>query len=280
MRRISAIATIRDAYGFTIAHLGDIIGLIWVPMVLGTVMGFFSLQRYYADFSAALVSNNMAALAPSALMMLCCLVAEFLLLAMMCVATVQLALGARAPAAVAHFAFGNPEWRMFRAIAGLWLMAVLPVFVIGGAVFKAAGVQADAAQLGVLFYVVILLALPRFFLLLPAIAVGENAPVLRRAWMMSAGNFWRLLLVLLAIFGPVFVLLIGADMVLMGQDLVLSGDEQQQMRTVISRLRATLPLISGLWFLVSPLVVGLLAGASVSAWRALKDEPAALDIAV
>jgi hypothetical protein len=40
-----------------------------------------------------------------------------------------------------------------------------------------------------------------------------------------------------------------------------------------------LPLISGLGFLISPLVVGLFAGASVSVWRALKDEPA-LDIAV
>jgi len=40
-----------------------------------------------------------------------------------------------------------------------------------------------------------------------------------------------------------------------------------------------LPLICGLSFLFSPLVIGLCAGASVSVWRALKDEPA-LDIAV
>jgi len=38
-------------------------------------------------------------------------------------------------------------------------------------------------------------------------------------------------------------------------------------------------MISGLGFLISPLVVGLLAGASASVWRALKDEPA-MDIAV
>ena len=41
----------------------------------------------------------------------------------------------------------------------------------------------------------------------------------------------------------------------------------------------SLPLTCGLSFFFSPLVIGLFAGASVSVWRALKDEPA-LDIAV
>ena len=59
----------------------------------------------------------------------------------------------------------------------------------------------------------------------------------------------------------------------------LTGDDQQQMRMAIAQARNVLPLMSGLGFLISPLVVGVFAGASVSAWRALKDEPA-LDIAV
>ena len=53
---------------------------------------------------------------------------------------------------------------------------------------------------------------------------------------------------------------------------------QRDMRFA-QRARDVLPLISGLGFLISPLLVGLCAGASVSVWRALKDEPA-LDIAV
>ena len=44
-RRIEVVATIRDAYVFALANLGGVIGLIWVPMVLATIMGFFSLQR-------------------------------------------------------------------------------------------------------------------------------------------------------------------------------------------------------------------------------------------
>jgi len=58
MRRVPVIATIRDAYVFAATHLGGVIGLIWVPMVLATVMGFFSFQRYYADFSDALARTT------------------------------------------------------------------------------------------------------------------------------------------------------------------------------------------------------------------------------
>ena len=135
MRHVPVIATIRDAYVFTATHLGGIIGLIWVPMVLATVMGFFSFQRYYTDFSDALASNNLAALAPSLLMMLCYLVAALLLQAIMYVAVVQMALGARAAPAIAHFAFGTLEWRMFRAFIafiGICLMLVVPVLVDWG----------------------------------------------------------------------------------------------------------------------------------------------------
>ena len=283
MRRVPVIATIRDAYIFTATHLGGIIGLIWVPMVLATVMGFFSFQRYYTDFSDALASNNAAALAPSLLMMLCYLVAALLLQAIMYVAVVQMALGARAAPAIAHFAFGNLEWRMFRAFLafiGICLTLVVPVIVIGGAVLKAAGRQADPTQMGFVFYAVIALAMPRFFALLPAIVVGENNPVLRRAWMLSAGNFWRLLAVLAGIFGPIVILFNALNLVLMGHGgVALSGDDSEQMRQAVARARDVLPLISGLGFLISPLIVGLFAGASVSAWRVLKDEPA-LDIVV
>src|ERR1700761_2078610 len=254
MRRIAVVATIRDAYVFTMTHLGGIISLIWVPMVLATVMGFFSLQRYYSDFSAALISNNTAALAPALLMMLCYLVAALLLQAIMYVAVVQLALGARTAPPFAHFTFGTLEWRMFRAFIafiGLCLMLVLPVFALGGAALKAAGIAADPGQMGVAFYAIVALVTPRFFALLPAIAVGETTPILRRAWMLSAGNFWRLLAVLLATFGPIFLLCAGVDMALMQHGAALSGDEQEQMRTALDRARATLPLISGLWFLVS-----------------------------
>jgi hypothetical protein len=288
MRRIDVVATIRDAYVFAISHLGGVIGLIWVPMVLATIMGFFSLQRYYNDFIDAMAGNNVAALGPSMLMMLGYLVAALLLYAVMFVAVVQMALGARSAPAVGHFAFGNLEWRMFRALLafiGWILVLVIPAFVVADAVFAVAGTRvpqaAGPALMLLIFYGVVLLAMPRLFLLLPTIAVAETAPVLRRAWMLSAGNFWRLLAVLLAVFGPILLCFTGLEVVLAGRAPApaVPGNDQVQLLAAIMRARDVLPWISGLGFLVSPLVVGLLAGASVSVWRALKDEPA-LDIAV
>jgi hypothetical protein len=288
MRRIEVVATIRDAYVFAITHLGGVIGLIWVPMVLATIMGFFSLQRYYNDFIDAMASGNVAALGPSMLMMLGYLVAALLLYAVMFVAVVQLALGARGAPAVAHFAFGNLEWRMFRALVafiGVILLLVLPAFVMADAVIVVAGTKlpqsAGPALMLMIFYGVLLLAMPRFFLLLPTVAVAETAPVLRRSWMLSAGNFLRLLAVLLAVFGPILLCFVCLEFALAGRVPAQgpAGNEQVQMLGAIMRARDVLPLVSGLGFLISPLLVGLLAGASVSVWRTLKDEPA-LDIAV
>jgi len=289
MRRVEVVATIRDAYAFAVTHLGGVIGLIWVPMVLATIMGFFSLQRYYNDFIDAMAGGNVAALGPSMLMMLGYIVAALLLYAVMFVAVVQLALGARAAPQVAHFAFGNLEWRMFRAFVafiGVILALVVPAFVVAQSVFALAGTRlpqaAGPALMLLIFYGVILIAMPRFFVLLPSVAVAESAPVLRRAWMLSAGNFWRLLAVLLAIFGPILLLFTGLEVLLAGHAPATpaSGNsEEMQLVAAIIRARDVLPLISGLGFLISPLVVGLFAGASVSVWRALKDEPA-LDIAV
>lgn len=288
MRRIEVVATIRDAYVFAITHLGGVIGLIWVPMVLATIMGFFSLQHYCNDLIDAMAGGNVAALGPSLLMILGYWIASLLLYAVMFVAVVQLALGARAAPAVAHFAFGNLEWRMFRALVafiGVILLLVVPAFVVADAVFAVAGLRppqsAGLALAGLILDGVVLLAMPRFFLLLPTIAVAETAPVLRRAWMMSAGNFWRILAVLLAIFGPLLLLFTGLEATLLARvpPPATDGTIEMQKLAFVMWVRTVLPMISGLIFLISPLVVGLLVGASVSVWRTLKDEPA-LDIAV
>ena len=49
---------------------------------------------------------------------------------------------------------------------------------------------------------------PCFFLLLPAISAMETEPVLRRAWQLSAGNFWPLFAVLMGFVIPLFLLFI------------------------------------------------------------------------
>lgn len=281
MARVPVVATIRDAYRFTIENLGGIIGLIWVPMLLLIVMFFFSMHRYYGDVIEVMNGGNATILGPTLLMMLGFAVAALLLQAIMYVSVVQLALGQRAAPAVAHFAFGPAEWRMFRAFlafVGLLLAIVFPVAILARAAMGSVG-TASPQMLGLVLvmYGIILLFMPRFFLLLPAISVGETVPVLRRAWQLSAGNFGRLLLVLIAVFGPVFILFGILEMLLASQlampAMPTGATEKAQMVAAVTRAQKTLPFVSGLGFLIYPLIIGMFSGASVSSWRALKDEP-------
>jgi hypothetical protein len=282
MPQMPVVATIRDAYNFTLTHLGSVIGLIWIPMVLLTVMGFFSSQRYYNDTIEALASGNAAQMGSSFLMWLAYLIAALLLQAVMYAAVTQLALGMRSGPVWAHFAFGQAEWRMFRSLLAFTGL-VIPLFLFGSVVLNMVVLQAAQAAPAVLliFYGLLLAAVARFFVLLPAISATEAGPLLRRAWMLTAGNFWRLLAVLLAIVIPLFILAVLL-MVPVAQrlpPLPVGGSQQVQQLAMLTWVRQALPFLWGLLFLIWPLVIGLFAGASVSAWRALKNEPA-LDIAV
>jgi hypothetical protein len=288
MPRLSVIAIIRDAYLFTLHNLGAVIGLIWVPVLLSTVMGFFTFQRYYNDMIDALASGNAAAMGPSILMMLGYVVAALLLYAVMLVSVVQLALGQRQGGVVAHFSFGALEWRMFRALAGLVGLAILVMLtavLIGNPLLAlAGGARMGEAQAGymmvLVLYGLLVAGAPRFLALLPAVAVAETGPALRRSWVLSAGNFWRLLGVLVAIFLPVLVVASIAEAVLAGPGPTLNTtSDKLLMISGLTRAREVLPLMSGLGFLFSPILIALYCGAAVSAWRAVKNEPAAAQAA-
>jgi hypothetical protein len=282
MRPIPVAQTIRDAYSFAAAHLGGVIGLIWVSMVLLTIARIFTFYRFYNDVIDFLAGGNPAQLGPALLMMMGYLVAMMLLYAVMFTAVVQLALGARPAPSLLHFAFGPLEWRMFRAffaLAGLMLLAGVTVLIGTNAILAlvpgAAASQGAIGGLAILALLVVAAAVTaRFLLLLPAIAVNETVPVLRRAWAMSAGNFLPLLGVLLGLFLPLMLVLMLIDVGMGERTQGLPGAATQvQMVAAAMHARQTLPLTCGLGFLFSPLVIALLAGASVSAWRTLKDEP-------
>ena len=282
MRPIPVVATIRDAYVFAATHLGGVIGLIWVSMVMITIARFFTFYRFYNDFIDVMASGNAAQMGPTLLMMLGYLVAALLLYAVMFVAVVQLALGARTAPTIFHFAFGPLEWRMFRAffaLAGLVLLIAVAVLFAVNTVFVlmpgAKGNQAAISSVMALAMLGIGLVLTvRFMLLLPAIAVNETAPALRRAWALSAGNFLSLLGVLVGIFLPIALIFVLIEIALGDKGASLAGATPQlQMIGAVMHARRTLPLTCGLGFFFSPLIIALFAGASVSAWRTLKEEP-------
>lgn len=288
-RRVSLVATVRDAYAFVAAHLGGIIGVIWLPMVLITIAQFFTYNRCYDDFGAALAGKNPAHMGPALLMLLGYWIAKLLLTALMCVGVVQLAQGGRGAPALIYIAFGPAEGRLFRAfcgVAGMLLMVLITVLTVAQMAIGMNGTPSQQLQesvSGLMMLAILgagLVLSARFLILAPAIAVGETSPVLRRAWTLSAENFWPLLGALVALFLPLLLFSVGLQLKL-GQTAAAAGaSPEAQLGAAFSTARQMLPLTCGLSFFFSPLVIGLLAGASASAWRALKDEPAGVDIAV
>ena len=289
MRRVPVVATIREAYGFLAEHLGAIIGLVWMPMVLLTVAEYFTLYRFYNSAIDFLAGGNSAEMGPALLMSLACLVAALLLYAMMFVAVVQLALGTQAASQpIIHFAFGPLEWRMFRAFlafAGLaMLIALTAMFAVGTISALVPGLKSNQAAAGNIMVLAMscagLAGAARMLLPLPAIVVHESGPALRRAWALTAGNFLPLLAIFLAVFLPVKLFQISIELWFGTKGALSTGATQQmQLMQALLNARQILPLACGLNFFISPIVIGLFAGASASVWRALKDEPI-LDIAV
>ena len=165
----------------------------------------------------------------------------------------------------------------------LFLISVMIEIVINSAMPGLGGTGSQAGEgLFMLVMVGIVLVLSARFLLLPALAVNESGPALRRAWALSAGNLLPLIGVVLGLFLPLGVVFVGILDIAIGlkeSAAVANGSPEVQKMAALLLMRDVLPLICGLSFLFSPLVVGLCAGASVSVWRAVKDEPV-LDIAV
>ena len=215
MKKIPVLETIKAAYVFVFTHLGSIIGLIWVPMVLITVAAFFVEQQYLDAAAGALLTGSSANLGSVTLALIFFFIAWLLFNAIMYVPVVQLALGQRKGGALIHFAFGPAEWRMFRAIASLVGFLLLPALTIGAAVnglvyFGAArpglaragrGRGSEVAGAGRLSRP----GLCRAALCLPAaggVRAGGRPGACRAAWKLSAGNFWRILAILLGTHGP------------------------------------------------------------------------------
>jgi hypothetical protein len=276
MTKIPVLDTIRFAYRFTFTHLGAIIGLIWLPMILATVMGFFVLQRFFAALADAFASNNFAMMGPALLGLISLLFVGLLLLAMMSVPVTQLAMGSRKTGALAHFAFGPQEWRLFRAglgLAGFLFALLLMVSMATAALLGVGTMGANIVSLAV-FYLCLLFFVLRFGFLLPAVAVAESGPVLPRSWILSGGNFWRILGIFIAVVLPVRLAMIIVEASLEGPRM-LEPKLFTSTAMVAAQIHAAsqnMPITAGILFLVAPLLLGLTLGAGAHVFHVLKGE--------
>jgi hypothetical protein len=106
---------------------------------------------------------------------------------------------------------------------------------------------------------------------LPALAASENGPLLPRAWSLTAGNFWRLLVVAAAVLIPIEIVSVLLHLVVEGPGaFTAQSDFSTAMAAAqMHAMAMEMPLNSGISFLIAPLLLGLVLGAGASIYRTL-----------
>ncbi len=207
-KKIPVLDTIRYAYAFTFGHLGTIIGLIWLPMVIFAVAGYFVMSYYYGVVPEAVSGGNPVALGQAGLVVMGWSLVSLMLSAIMYVAVTRQALGLRQGPAVVHFALGAPELRVFAGFIGLF--ALLLLFLLADAVVLAVikGLGHSPVMTGVAGAVylagllaIVYAAVRLSFLFIPA-GVAEEKIGLAESWQLTRGNFWNIFAVGVAVFLP------------------------------------------------------------------------------
>lgn len=280
MKKIPVLETIGFAYNFTFGHLGAIIGLSWLPLVLWAIGDYFVSALYYSAVPAAFSAGNPFALGQAGLVMLGWRIISLLIWSIVYVAVVRQALGLRQGPARIHFAFGFSELRVFASL--LALVAVALLFVLGlfeGTQFLMGilpGIAAMKAVVGaarVLGTIALIYALIRLSFLIIPVAVVENRLGLARSWELCEGNVGRIVIIGIAVLGPAALVAGFAEAAVLGPNYFLAAAHVGNQLAVGSQellaLRANLPLLTGVYLVLAPFLIGLQIAPAAFAYRKL-----------
>lgn len=272
MNKLPVGKTIIDAYGFTFGHLGAIIGLIWFPMVISTLLNFLPmLAGNYGDPGSTFAGSG--AIEDLAVQLL-----TLLLSSVMYVAVARQALGLRSGQAVFYFALGQPEFRVYGGLLLIYFaVALVALAFVAGQSMPGAGV-ALAGWLAVPAVVLVFYLAIRFgFLLVPAIVV-ENRIDFPRVWSLMRGNFGRVIAILAAVALPLWIFEISLALLFIGHDVQTAlppanttnpqviAHHVGLLEEVLRRHMTDLMAIS---LILAPFNLGLILSASAYTYRAL-----------
>ena len=283
MNKIPVGQTITYAYRFTFGQIGTIIGLCWVPLVLMAVLQFLP---YALGGNPMATPENATALGRQELQSLATSLLVLLLYAIVCVPVTRQALGLRHGGAVVHFTIGMPEFRAFGALILFFIMIEamsLGMRVLGLVLESVVRSSAGGALAGFLIAIAMVAAFAGFiyviarlgFVLLP-VTVAENQVSLTRAWILTRGNFWRIVGVAVSVLLPLYLVYVIGLSIIVAPDLAASGTAISPAQAFAATLHAIgrhMPEYLGLTLILAPFNIGLSLGASAFAYRALVPAP-------
>jgi len=290
MQKIPVGQTIAFAYLFLFAHIGTVVGIAWLPAVLSAAVNYLT-RLYAATHRAELDAGDPQTMGAYFTLSLAALLLMLFASSVVAAGITRQVQGQSFRGVVLYFAAGRTEFRMFAAnlryLAGagtLFLLATLITF----AAFMLAGIplnspeqiQPTAAAIlaGLVSWAVFIYAfvtILRMGFLLPAVIVAEEKGGLRRSHDLTRGNIGRVFLIMLALGGPILLLLIGGETVVLrsalGPDFVNLSASEFFQRAGEAMEQKLLP-----WHIFSAVVFilgsGLIYSGSAYAYRTLVRE--------
>jgi hypothetical protein len=218
MRKIPVGATIAHAYRFAFGHALMLFKAIWLPLLAWLAVALLFTRRL-AMFLTAVEAHDPSAPSLFGPLVLLFPLAVIFYFAAFAAAT-EAALG-RAPQTWFANHFNRPMWRLLGGVLGaIGVLAVVAIFLLIASLAIGTGLDimvkavpatrtagtAGAALLAVVIMGLVVFVALRLLFLLGPVSVSEQQMGLRRSWELSQGNFWRILLITLAIIIPVTIL--------------------------------------------------------------------------
>jgi hypothetical protein len=288
MTKIPVGKTIAHAYRFVVTHGLVVLRAVALPLIAQLAV-IYLLTRRSALFLAAVQAHDPSAATLLGPELLLILLAAIFFFAQFTAAT-ETALG-QPPHNWISFPFGKPMWRLLAGtvtalvivsvIAALAFLVLMAVPVIYNLATRNSAVTMPALILSglvvtVFFCVLVFLSI-RFLFLLAPVNVAEQQLGVKRAWQLSAGNFWRAFLVMLAIALPAALINYGYSFAMAGPLHVPPGASKEVAQAAETAWRvAEMNAMADHWYLTLPLTALLMlfqlgagCAAQVFAWRVL-----------
>jgi len=302
MSKIPVGATIAHAYRFAFGNFAQIASIVWLPW-LTLSAGAILLRAKIMGLSNAIMTHDMSAISSALGILVPFYLLSMFLLFMQITGITQQALGLRTGSPYYYFNAGKPVWHLI----GAFLLAIF-VVVIGYLLVIVAGVLfglligllskvlnfSTAIRTALVIiavavaFCVYVYSIVRLTFLLNPVVVAQTRIDLRRSWSLAGGNFWRIVLVLLAVLTPVMAIMTFLMLHFLYQGmppalpLHASADQIAANQAMVNAWSAAMmQRTADNWYIVYPaygvaavLMYGLACGAQSFAYRVLVPEPA------
>jgi hypothetical protein len=278
---------IADAYRFAFGRFLLVLGTIWLPYLVLSLITFGLIRAVAPDVPKMLASGELDLGAGMEQLRLGILVGIFAFIvgAMVTVDLQRKTMGTKTGRPYVFFSLAGPVWRMagasFLAVIVAGVVAAVAVLVCF-AIWSAAGALGAAGALIRVIAVLATVALIIYIMLrlmffLPSVVVAENSIGLDRAWILGGHNFGRILLVSIAVVLPVVIVFHLASWALFGplpglHELGAQGGLKALLRAGSMQYGPKGYLMLFLEIIERILLLGLLNGAVASAYLAVNSD--------